>query len=48
MNICNMMYSLWNNKKKINGIMKKLKFCESFDVYVGNSECFVEFEISST
>ena len=40
MNIRNMMYSLWNNKKKINRIMKKLKFCESFDVYMDNNECF--------
>ena len=48
MNICNMMYFLWNNKKKINHIKKKLKFCESFDVYMGNIECFVQFEILPT
>ena len=27
-------FSLWNNKKKINRIMKKLKFNEFFDVYM--------------
>ena len=38
MNICIMIYSLWNNKKKINCIIKKLKFCESFDVYMDSIE----------
>ena len=36
--VCNMMYSLWNNKKKIKRIIKKLKFCESFDVSMDNIE----------
>ena len=40
MNVFNMMYSLWSNKKKINRIMKKLKFCESFDVYMDSIEFF--------
>ena len=32
------MYSFWNNKKKINRIIKNLKFCESFDAYMNNIE----------
>ena len=40
-----MVYSLWNNKKKINGIMKKLKFCESFYVYMDNIEYFSIWDI---
>ena len=40
MNIYNMMCSLWNNKNKINRIMKKLTFCESLDVYMDNIEYF--------
>ena len=40
LNICNVIYSFWNNKNKINYILKKRKFCESFDVYMDNIEYF--------
>ena len=41
-----MMYLLWNNKKKINQIMNKLKFYESFDVYTDNTEFFPIWDIA--
>ena len=41
-------FSLWNNKKKINRIMKKLKFYEFFDVHMDKILSTWEYYVQST